>query len=81
MRIRDYLAKYGADTVALENIMEEFVSNFIEEFRNLFINDKDIKSIIAIGDGIANLKKVGPGAEYHRQDHKRSVPRALSQGS
>ena len=40
--------------------MEEFVSNFIEEFRNLFINDKDIKSIIAIGDGIANLKKVGP---------------------
>ena len=60
VRIRDYLAKYGADTVALENIMEEFVSNFIEEFRNLFINDKDIKSIIAIGDGIANLKKVGP---------------------
>lgn len=60
VRIRDYLAKYGADTIALENIMEEFVSNFIEEFRNLFINDKDIKSIIAIGDGIANLKKVGP---------------------
>ena len=81
VRIRDYLAKYGADTVALENIMEEFVSNFIEEFRNLFINDKDIKSIIAIGDGIANLKKVRTGAEYHRQDHKRSVPRALSQGS
>ncbi len=40
-------------------MMEEFVSNFIEEFRNLFINDKDIKSIIAIGDGIANLR-VGP---------------------
>ena len=60
VRIRDYLAKYGADTVALENIMEEYVSNFIEEFRNLFINDKDIKSIIAIGDGIVNLKKVGP---------------------
>ena len=46
VRIRDYLAKYGADTVALENIMEEFVSNFIEEFRNLFINDKDIKSLL-----------------------------------
>ena len=60
VRIRDYLSKYGSDTVALESIMEEYVSNFIEEFRNLFINDKDIKSIIAIGDGIANLKKVGP---------------------
>ena len=41
-------------------IRDYLVSNFIEEFRNLFINDKDIKSIIAIGDGIANLKKVGP---------------------
>ncbi|MGN0393906.1 MAG: HD domain-containing protein [Coprococcus sp.] len=60
VRIRDYLKRFGADTVALENIMEEYVSNFIEEFRNLFINDKDIKSIIAIGDGITNLKKAGP---------------------
>jgi exopolyphosphatase/guanosine-5'-triphosphate,3'-diphosphate pyrophosphatase len=60
VRIRDYLATYGADTIALENIMEEYVANFIEEFKYLFINDKDIKSIIAIGDGIAYLKKVGP---------------------
>ncbi len=60
VRIRDYLKKFGSDTVALENIMEEYVSNFIIEFRNLFINDKDIKSIIAIGDGITNLKKAGP---------------------
>lgn len=57
VRIRDYLKKFGSDTVELENIMEEYVSNFIIEFRNLFINDKDIKSIIAIGDGITNLKK------------------------
>ncbi len=60
VRIRDYLKRFGSDTVALENIMGEYVSNFIEEFRNLFINDKDIKSIIAIGDGITNLKKAGP---------------------
>jgi exopolyphosphatase/guanosine-5'-triphosphate,3'-diphosphate pyrophosphatase len=60
VRIRDYLTRFGSDTVALENIMEEYVSNFIIEFRNIFLNDKDIKSIIAIGDGINNLKKVGP---------------------
>lgn len=60
MRIRDYLQKFGADTVELENIMEEYVSNFILEFRNMFLNEKEIKRIIAIGDGINNLKKVGP---------------------
>lgn len=60
VRIRDYLQKFGADTVELENIMEEYVSNFILEFRNMFLNEKEIKRIIAIGDGINNLKKVGP---------------------
>lgn len=66
VRIRDYLTHFGANTVALENIMEEYVSNFIIEFRNLFLNDKDIKSIIAIGDGINNLIKAGP--ELHIED-------------
>ncbi len=60
VRIRDYLTRFGADTVDMENLMEEYVSNFIIEFRNLFLNDKDIKSIVAIGDGISNLKKMGP---------------------
>lgn len=60
VRIRDYLTRFGADTVALENVMKDYVSNFITEFKYLFINDKDIKSIIAIGDGINNLKKCGP---------------------
>ncbi len=60
VRIRDYLTRFGSDTVDLENLMEEYVSNFIIEFRNLFLNDKDIKSIVAVGDGINILKKVGP---------------------
>jgi len=60
VRIRDYLTRFGSDTVDLETLMEEYASNAIIEFRNLFLNDKDIKSIIAIGDGINNLKKVGP---------------------
>ena len=60
VRIRDYLTQFGSNTVDLEALMEEYTSNAIIEFRNLFLNDKDIKSIIAIGDGINNLKKVGP---------------------
>lgn len=60
VRIRDYLTRFGSNTVDLETLMEEYASNAIIEFRNLFLNDKDIKSIIAIGDGINNLKKVGP---------------------
>ena len=60
VRIRDYMTRFGSDTVDLETLMEEYASNAIIEFRNLFLNDKDIKSIIAIGDGINNLKKVGP---------------------
>lgn len=67
VRIREYLTQFGADTVALEVIMEEYVSNFIVEFRNLFLNDKDIKSIIAIGDGINNLKKAGPELNIERR--------------
>lgn len=58
VRIRDYLTRFGSDTVDLETLMEEYASNAIIEFRNLFLNDKDIKSIIAIGDGINNLKKL-----------------------
>ncbi len=60
VRIRDYMAKFGSDTVQLEQLMEEYVSNYIVEFRNLFLNDKDIKTIVAIGDGINTLKKAGP---------------------
>ena len=60
VRIRDYITKLDTVGSNFENIMQEYVSKFIMEFRNMFMNEKGIKSIIAIGDGIINLKKAGP---------------------
>lgn len=60
VRIRDYITKLDSIGSKFESVMQEYVSNFIVDFRNMFMNEKGIKSIIAIGDGIFNLKKAGP---------------------
>lgn len=60
VRIRDYITKLDTVGTNFESVMQEYVSNFIIDFRNMFLNEKGIKSIIAIGDGIFNLKKAGP---------------------
>lgn len=67
LRIRDRLKPFRFDTAHLERVMEEFVENEINTFRNYYLGDKEIKNVIAIGDEIANLIQVVPELEI--KDH------------
>lgn len=46
VRIRDYLTRFGSDTVDLETLMEEYASNAIIEFRNLFLMIKILRVLL-----------------------------------
>ncbi len=58
VRIRDYLSNMVTDAVAKEKIIEDFVENDIVTFRNLYLNDKEIKSVIAIGEPVDSIRKL-----------------------
>lgn len=58
VRIRDYLSNMVSDATAKEKIIEDFVENDIVTFRNLYLNDKEIKSVIAIGEPLQALRKL-----------------------
>lgn len=58
VRIRDYLAGMVFDAASKEKIIEDFVENDIVTFRNLYLNDKEIKSVIAIGEPVQSLQKL-----------------------
>lgn len=60
LRIRDRLKNFRFDTAHLQRVMEEFVANEIDTFRNYYLGDKEIKNVIAIGDEITNLLQVEP---------------------
>lgn len=67
LRIRDRLKSFRFDTTHLERVMEEFIENEIDTFKNYYLGDKEIKNVIAIGDEIANLIQLVP--ELGIKDH------------
>lgn len=67
LRIRDRLKSFQFDNAHLERVMEEFISNEIDTFKNYYLGDKEIKNVIAIGDEIANLIQIVPELEI--KDH------------
>lgn len=60
VRIRDYLSIIGKRTGRLDQILAEFVESDIATFRNIYLNDKEIKNIIAVGEVVNALKKIAP---------------------
>ncbi len=60
VRVRDYLSIMQFKTVKLDKVILEYVNNEIETFRNLYLREKQIKHIIAIGDEINGLIKTAP---------------------
>lgn len=63
VRVRDYLSIVGTRAGRLDKIISEYVENDIVTFRNLYLNDKEIKNIIAVGEVINAVKKIVPELE------------------
>ena len=40
--------------------MADYVDNDIVSFRNIYLKDKEIKNIIAVGEVVSSLKKIVP---------------------
>lgn len=60
VRVRDYLSMMGSKSGRLDKIMSEYVENDIVTFRNIYLNDKEIKNVIAVGEVAASIKKLVP---------------------
>ena len=60
VRVRDYLALIGHKSGRLDEIMADYVDNDIVSFRNIYLKDKEIKNIIAVGEVVSSLKKIVP---------------------
>ena len=67
IRVRDYLSILGNRNGRLDTIIEEYVENDIATFRNMYLNDKEIKNIIAVGDVVNSIKKI---IYYEYEDEK-----------
>lgn len=60
VRVRDYLSIVGARTGRLDRVISEYVESGITTFRNIYLNDKEIKNVIAVGEAVNSLKKIVP---------------------
>lgn len=60
VRVRDYLSIAGTRAGRLDKIISEYVESDIVTFRNIYLNDKEIKNIIAVGEVVGALKKIVP---------------------
>ena len=63
VRVRDYLALIGNKTGRVDQVMADYVQNDIVTFRNIYLNDKEIKNVIAVGEAVYYIKKVVPELE------------------
>lgn len=54
VRVRDYLALIGHKSGRLDEIMADYVDNDIVSFRNIYLKDKEIKNIIAVGEVVSS---------------------------
>ena len=70
LRIRDYLSLIGSKSGKLDQVIADFVESDIFTFRNLYLNDKEIKNIIAVGEVIKVLRKVMPDIDVSEKISK-----------
>lgn len=60
VRIRDYLSIVRTKSGRLDKIISEYVDKDIETFRIIYLNDKEIKNIIAVGEVASVFRKILP---------------------
>lgn len=60
LRMREILSDIEYRTVNFNELIQEYVGNEINTFKAMFLKDKDIKNVIAVGDEISNIIKMVP---------------------
>ncbi len=60
IRVRDLMSGIEARVTNGEELIEEYVQNELNTFNTMYLGDKNIKNVIAIGDEIQALKKIAP---------------------
>ena len=60
IRVRNLLSDFEFRTVQINKVLEEYIGNEIDTFKNLYLKEKEIKNVIVIGDEINNLVKIVP---------------------
>lgn len=57
LRIRELLYRLSNDRQHFNRLIEELINNDIQTFKKLFLKDRSIKNIIAVGDYIGYFAK------------------------
>ncbi len=60
VRVRDYLSIAGNRSGRMDQVIAEYVNSDIATFRNIYLNDKAIKNIIAVGEVADTMKSIIP---------------------
>lgn len=60
LRLREMFSHIKGPDQTIGHLMEEYVSNEIDTFRNMYMKDKEFKNIIAVGDEIIGIVKCAP---------------------
>ena len=60
LRLREMFAHIKGQDKVIGKLMEEYVGNEIDTFRNMYMKDKEFKNIIAVGDEIVGIVKCAP---------------------
>lgn len=66
VRVRDYLSMVGNRYGQLDKLISEYVDSEIVTFRNVYLNDKEIKNVIAVGEFVNSVKRIIP--EYVKDE-------------
>ncbi len=60
IRVRDMMSGIESRITNGDEVIAEYVQNELNTFRTMYLGDKNIKNVIAIGDEIQALKKIAP---------------------
>ena len=60
IRVRDMMSGIDARITNGDAVIEEYVQNELDTFNTMYLGDKTIKNVIAIGDEIQALQKIAP---------------------
>lgn len=55
LRIREILSTMENETTNFNNLLEEYITNDIQTFKDFFLNDINLRNIIAVGDNLNDL--------------------------
>jgi exopolyphosphatase/guanosine-5'-triphosphate,3'-diphosphate pyrophosphatase len=68
LRIRELLSTMENQTNNFSNLLEEYINNDIQTFKHFFLNDFNLKNIIAVGDNLNDLLRFKDTIEDYKSN-------------